>query len=178
LTTMGITGIMLIVLGSYVLNLSKATKQEWIAPFRAIFREKGSYLMLLTAFIYSITATLGKLAILHSSPQSFAVIYFLILTTTMTLFFPFMPGTNARNLMEKPLPAIMSGIVLAGMIFCHTKAISLIEAAYMISVKRTSLIFGVIFGALFFKEEKIKERLIGALIMFCGVFLIVFSDHG
>lgn len=170
----GIFGIILIVAGSYVLNLSKATEQ-WLAPLRAIFKEKGSYLMLLTSSIYSITATLGKLAILHSTPQAFSVIYFLILTASMCLLFPLIPGTKAIDIGARPLPAILSGIILAGMIFCHTTAISLIEAAYMISVKRTSLIFGVIFGAILFKEHSIKERFIGVSIMFCGVVLIVFS---
>ena len=175
LTYPGISGIALIVIGSYVLNLSKALKSEWIAPFRAIFKEKGSYLMLLTSFIYSITATLGKLAIIHSNPQTFSVIYFLILTASMFAIFPFIPGADLRAVVEKPLPGFLSGIILAGMIFCHTTAISLIKAAYMISVKRTSLVFGVIFGALFFKEYSIKERLTGAIIMFSGVVMIILS---
>jgi len=58
------------------------------------------------------------------------------------------------------------------MIFSHTLAISLIQAAYMISVKRTSLLFGVLLGAILFKEREIRERLTGAGIMMCGVLLI------
>jgi uncharacterized membrane protein len=42
----------------------------------------------------------------------------------------------------------------------------------VISLKRTSLLFGVMYGALLFKEEKIKERLIGSVIMITGVLLI------
>jgi drug/metabolite transporter (DMT)-like permease len=41
-----------------------------------------------------------------------------------------------------------------------------------LSVKRTSLLFGVFYGAWWFKEVKIKERLVGAAIMMIGVFLI------
>ena len=51
-------------------------------------------------------------------------------------------------------------------------AISMTNVAYMISLKRTSLLFGVLYGALWFKEEKIAERLMGAIIMILGVFLI------
>jgi drug/metabolite transporter (DMT)-like permease len=66
-TPLGIAGILCIVTGAYFLNLSQARTgpQE---PFRAIFREPGSALMLLVSFIYSITSTLGKLAVLHSNP--------------------------------------------------------------------------------------------------------------
>ncbi|MBK5099793.1 MAG: EamA family transporter [Desulfobacteraceae bacterium] len=167
----GLIGIALIVVGSYFLNLS-SVKHQWIAPFRAIFKEQGSWLMLLTALIYSLTATIGKLAIQHSSPQFFAVTYFLFFALFVIALFPIMPGVKAVNAIKKPLPAAIAGMVLGTMIFSHTLAISLIEAAYMLSVKRSSLLFGVLFGALLFKEEKVRERLLGASIMMCGVLII------
>jgi uncharacterized membrane protein len=58
------------------------------------------------------------------------------------------------------------------MILSHTLAISLIQAAYMISVKRTSLLFGVVLGAIFFNEKHFSERFLGSAIMVCGVLLI------
>ena len=171
----GIIGIILILIGSYVLNLSWV-KYEWLAPLRAIFKEQGSWLMLLTSLIYSFTATLGKLAIEHSSPQFFAVTYFLIFSLLLFFLFPFIPGTKIGNLVRRPFPGIMAGLVLAVMIFSHTLAISLIQAAYMLSVKRSSLLFAVLFGAVFFKEKNIKERMLGASIMMTGVCMIGFFN--
>ena len=167
----GISGIFLIVAGSYTLNLS-SIRQKWLAPFEAIFKEQGSWLMLLTALIYSLTATLGKLAIQHSSPQFFGVTYFLLFTLLVIALFPVMPGAKSINLIKKPLPGAIAGMVLATLIFSHTAAISLIQAAYMLSVKRSSLLFGVLFGAVVFKEENIRQRLLGAAIMMCGVLII------
>lgn len=167
----GILGITLIVTGSYVLNLSGA-KHGWISPFRAIFREQGSWLMLLTALIYSFTATIGKLAIKHSSPEFFGMTYFLFFAVFVICLFPVMPGANSLNLIKKPLPGIAAGLVLCTMIFSHTFAISMVEAAYMLSVKRSSLIFSVLFGALLFDEERIGERLSGAAIMMCGILVM------
>ena len=167
----GLTGISLIIVGSYLLNLS-SVKHEWLAPVKAIFKEQGSWLMLLTALIYSVTATLGKLAIIHSSPQFFAVTYFLFFTIFVILLFPIMPGAKITHLFKRPVLGVIAGMILATMIFSHTLAISMIEAAYMLSVKRSSLLFSVLFGALFFKEKKIKERLFGASIMMCGVLMI------
>jgi drug/metabolite transporter (DMT)-like permease len=170
----GLAGITLIVVGSYFLNLSSAKKQ-WLAPFRAIFKEQGSWLMVLTALIYSLTATIGKLAIQHSSPQFFAVTYFLFFTVFVACLFPIMPGVKPANIIRKPFPGIIAGMLLATMIFSHTLAISLIEAAYMLSVKRSSLLFGVLFGVILFKEGKVKERLLGASIMMAGVLIIGLS---
>jgi len=171
LNNYGTAGIVLIVVGSYALNLSSA-KHEWLAPVLAIFKKQGSWLMLLTALIYSLTATIGKLAIQHSSPQFFGVTYFLFFTIFVIALFPIMPGARITNLFKKPLQGSIGGMVLAAMVFSHTFAISLIQAAYMLSVKRSSLLFGVLFGALLFKEEKIRERLFGACIMMCGVLII------
>ena len=68
-------GIMLVALGSYTLNLHKM-KYALLEPVKAIFREKGSVMIILVAFIFSITASLGKIAIDHSSPLFFGSFYF------------------------------------------------------------------------------------------------------
>ncbi|MBI5755622.1 MAG: hypothetical protein HZA12_01740 [Nitrospirae bacterium] len=44
--------------------------------------------------------------------------------------------------------------------------------AYMISVKRCSLIFSVIYGWTLFNEINITERLIGSILMIGGVVAI------
>ncbi|MCF8061293.1 MAG: DMT family transporter [Deltaproteobacteria bacterium] len=174
LSLQGILGIALVVVGSYVLNLSHA-RERWLAPIFAVFREQGSWLMLLTSFIFSFTATLGKVAILHSSPPFFGVTYFLCVLGLMLLISPAVPGVRAAHLFLRPGPAMIIGLSTAVMVFSHTYAISLVEAAYMLSIKRTSLLFGVILGGLVFREVRIRERLLGAFIMLTGVFLIALS---
>jgi drug/metabolite transporter (DMT)-like permease len=175
LTPRGILGIGLVAAGSYVLNLSDARKQ-WLAPILAVFREQGSWLMLLTSFIFSFTATLGKVAILHSSPPFFGVTYFLSVLGLLLLISPFVPGVRAGNLFLRPRHGLVVGLATATVVFSHTYAISLVEAAYMLSIKRTSLLFGVVLGGLVFRETRIRERLLGALIMLTGVFLIALSS--
>jgi len=79
----GIAGIILMAAGSYSLNLHRI-REDLFAPFRAIWREKGSVMMVAVAFIYSFTSALGKLAIEHSSPIFFGAIYFFLLTIFFT----------------------------------------------------------------------------------------------
>jgi len=59
------------------------------------------------------------------------------------------------------------------MVASHMLAINLTNVAYMISVKRTSVIIGVLYGYFLFQERHIKERLAGAIIMFTGFVMIV-----
>jgi drug/metabolite transporter (DMT)-like permease len=168
----GFCGIILIIVGAYFLNLSK-TRYGLLDPLMAIFREPGSRLMLLVSFLYAFTSTIGKLAIIHSNPYFFGIIYNIALLMLLTLFLPAAAKAEpVKNLFRRPLIGLILGALVATTIFSHMLAISMTNVAYMISLKRTSLLFGVLYGAIWFKEEKIAERLTGAVIMILGVFLI------
>ncbi|MGO9137818.1 MAG: EamA family transporter [Syntrophales bacterium] len=168
----GFCGIILIIIGAYFLNLSK-TSYGILAPLMAVFREPGSRLMLLVSFLYAFTSTIGKLAIIHSNPYIFGIIYNAALALLLTLFLPAVLNAEpVKNLIRRPIIGLILGALVATTIFSHMLAISMTNVAYMVSLKRTSLLFGVLYGALWFKEEKIAERLSGAIIMITGVFLI------
>ena len=167
-------GIFLIALGSYTLNIHKA-RHSLLEPVKAVFREKGSLMMIGVALIFSVTSSLGKLAITNSSPVFFGSFYFILLTMVFT------PIALSKNkglfkITRKdigPLAAI--GITYSMMILCHMLAMSMVNVAYMISVKRTSLLFSILYGHVLFKEEKIAEKAVGGIIMFAGFLLIVLS---
>ena len=67
------------------------------------------------------------------------------------------------------------GLSQAVMVLSHMWAINLITAAYMIAVKRTSLVFSVIYGKFIFREKEIAQRLAGASLMVLGVGLILIA---
>lgn len=175
LSLTGITGIFLIVLGSYGLHL-KSMRSGWLAPFRAVFQERGSVLMLIVAFIYSITSVLGKLAIMHSNPFFFAGFYYIVhgifASLVLSVFFRAFPWEVVR---KSPGGVFWVGIAQTAMVITHMWAISLAPAAYMIAVKRLSVLFGVVLGGVIFREEDLPIRFLGAGFMVAGVFLIVLS---
>jgi len=61
------------------------------------------------------------------------------------------------------------------MIITHMEAMNLTKVAYMISVKRTSLLMSVMYGYFLFQEKHMKGRFVGALLMFIGFVLVVSS---
>ncbi len=173
LSLQGILGILLIVVGSYSLNL-KDLRTGWWAPFQAVFRERGSWLMLLVAFIYALTSVLGKLAIQHSNPLFFASFYFVVhglfATIVLALVLRVYPWQVVK---QSPKGVLWVGLAQTAMVITHMWAISLAPAAYMIAVKRLSVLFGVVLGGVVFREREITMRLFGASLMVVGVFLIV-----
>ncbi|HJO56158.1 MAG TPA: hypothetical protein QF423_05745 [Candidatus Scalindua sp.] len=42
----------------------------------------------------------------------------------------------------------------------------------MVQVKRLSILFGVIYGVILFRETNIRERLLGATVMVSGIIMI------
>ena len=70
----GVFGIGFVVAGSYALHSAEVT-HGYLAPFRAIFKEPGSWLMLIVSLLYSVLAVLGKKAIQHSSPVFFGFFF-------------------------------------------------------------------------------------------------------
>jgi len=175
----GFVGILLVASGAYLLNIH-TIRYGILEPLRAIRRERGSLLMIVVAFIFSITSNLGKIAIQHTNPLFFSIFYIILLSIVLL---PIMLFKNYRRQSEfnsrikfsnllKEKNFFIIGICYAIMVISHFKALMLIEVPYMISVKRTSLIFGIILGAIFFKEANIKEKLIGGIIMIIGLILI------
>jgi drug/metabolite transporter (DMT)-like permease len=167
-------GIAIMAIGGYMLNFHKM-KHSLIEPIKSIFREKGSVLIIIVAFIFSITASLGKLAIEHSSPVFFGSFYFVLVFIAFTPI-AFLKSRQPMKIMKKEVKALASiGSTYGMMIFFHMIAVSMSNVAYMVSIKRTSLLFSVVFGHFMFKEEKITEKAIGAVIMFIGFVWIVLS---
>jgi drug/metabolite transporter (DMT)-like permease len=173
----GFAGILLIVSGAWVLNLESGNQITWRqlhAPLTAIARNKGSRLMILAAILYSFTATGSKAAMQYMPPEQFGPLYFAIVgTVSLALFSLQQPGIG-RVIWRRPAATLLIGILMGIMVFTHFIAIQKVEVAYMIAVKRTSLLFGILYGALLFKEQGLTIHLIAGCLMVAGIALIVF----
>lgn len=167
----GASGIVLIAAGSYVLNI-RDIGRGLLEPLRAIGRERGSVMMLAVAAIYSITSSLGKVAINHSSALFFGATYYIVFPLAYTPFA--LPRIKEFRLAKGGLRTLLIiGLLNAVMICMHMLAMSMTQVAYMISVKRVSLLFSVLYGYVLFSEGRMRERAPGALLMFAGFVLVV-----
>ena len=181
----GLAGIMTTVFGAYVLHMrATGTKGGLLAPFKSLATNKGARYMVMVAILYSMTSCLGKRAIQLSSPVFFAPFYFSLLGITFPFFYLIYSKETAMGYVKgivhaKIIPKdvlfalVATGVLQAVMIYSHMIAISLANVAYMITVKRTSLLFNIVFGAVFLGERPIAPRLLGGGLMLFGVFLVM-----
>jgi drug/metabolite transporter (DMT)-like permease len=172
----GFSGILLVVIGAWLLNLKSAQRgirRKVLAPFRAITSERGSRLMLAVAAIYSLTSVTSKGALLHVTPEFFGPFYFVLLGTASAVVFASRDVSSWRALTLHPVAHLGIGLFMAAMVVTHFYAIAHIEVAYMVAVKRTSLLFGMLYGAWLFDERGLQKNLVAGLLMVLGVLLIV-----
>ncbi|HMB01859.1 MAG TPA: EamA family transporter [Spirochaetota bacterium] len=168
----GITGVLLIVTGSYFLEI-KNIRQGITAPLRALWHNPGARLMLLNTVLWSISTCFAKKAILAGSPLAFTFLF------QLTIFFIYLPFIIIKKISltdlkkEKGMRIIvLIGFFMALANVSQNVAISLIPAVYVIALKRLDLLFNILFGKFFFREKKFAQRLTAGLIMLTGSVIV------
>jgi drug/metabolite transporter (DMT)-like permease len=185
--------VLLVVAGAWLLNMRHARLCEPAqlgAPLFAIFHEPGSRMMLTVALIFSSPPPWARRCWSTCRPEQFGPFYFRAARPGDA---PALVSAGAR-----PPWMLRAGegghahrgsrcgafggargrcITVAAlngvMIVTHFAALARVEVAYMVAVKRTSLLFGILYGALLFREPGLRSHLAAGVIMVVGVAAIV-----
>lgn len=173
-TFLGLIGVLLIVFGAYELNIKKQ-KLGYFEPFKSLYKEKGTRLMLLVALIWSLSSNIDKIGVQNSSPIFWIIASRLFIAPIMILIVIYKSKKKLLNVFQNYKKLLPIGFFLSLTLITQMIALNLTLVSYVIAIKRTSIIFSVLFGYLIFKEKNIKDRLIGATIMVLGVVLITLS---
>lgn len=167
-------GILLVTVGAYILNGDLA-RENFAAPVRALVSNRGSRRMLMVAVIWSVTSALGKKGVTIYGAIPFGMVLLLGVVIIFGIIAA-MRWNAPRVRVDVSVPALgfflLGGMVMAGAEATHFLSISLAPTACMIAVKRLSLVFGVLMGWLWFREQNIRYRLLGGVIMVTGVFFM------
>lgn len=170
---LGITGIVLIVIGSYVLHLREGCKSFW-EPFKRLIGEKGVRYMLMVAVIFSISGNLDKVGVIHSSPFMWLFMLHFMLTITLGMIM-LKSSSSVGEQIKGAWPFLAAIGVCSGLaLIFQMTAIEMTLVPYLIAVKRTSVIMTSLFGLFLFKEKGMRERLMGVVLMVLGVLMISF----
>jgi len=179
-------GILLVVAGAWLLHLERDRQglclspasspfqwRSWLRPMSAMFYHPGSRQMLLVALLYSLTSVLGKGAMRYLAPETFGAFYFILLGLAALALFALPTPSLLKRLWRRPWAVLAVAGINAFMVYTHFLALARIEVAYMIAVKRTSLLFGILYGALWFRERGLSRHLAAGLLMVAGILLIL-----
>jgi drug/metabolite transporter (DMT)-like permease len=170
--TVGTAGILLIVVGAYILNLDKLN-EGFLAPLHAIVGERGSLLMFIAAILWGISATADKVAMINSSPLFYLVAFDLLF---LILYIPVLRARASGHLRKavSSTPQLLVFALLGVlMMFFQLAALRTGLVSYVIAIKRAGMVFSILLGYFFFGEGHLKIRLMAAALMVTGVCCIV-----
>ncbi len=171
---LGIAGMVLIVLGCYVL-FYHPDQEDILAPFRRLMKARGSRYMLIVAVLYSIGGNVDKIGMKASSPLLWSV----SLNTAVAIVAAVMMMVKVREPMRQ-VKRVWPWLVLLGFFMAlgflvQMNALKIAIVPYVIAVKRTSIILTALWGVLFLKEQGGRERILAVILMVLGVFVISFA---
>ena len=170
----GLGGVLLVAIGSFIILKSansytvEQSKGKKSSDMRAVF------LMILSSLIYSFTSVLGRYLTLHLDPIFFGSTYMLTNSIIFSAIFLLLRKEKV-NLIKPDTLSLLIGATMGIAVITHFVAISKIEAAYMISIKRTSILFSIVLGKIFLQDKEFRKRFEGALLMLLGVIVISFA---
>lgn len=169
----GLAGILLVFAGAWLLNINEF-REGWHRPLTAPLRQRSARLMLLAASIYAFTGVFSRAPLAFLPPTFLGALYFTLVGVTAWI------GLDPRGRVLRTLPwrnvwlwATVGWMTL--MIVTHFVALVGVKTAYMLAVKRTSLLWGIVLGALWLGEPDLRRNLLAGGVMVAGVALIALA---
>ncbi len=176
LSTIGICGILLVILGTYGAQLQRLSLRELIRPFMNLGDSSVRY-ALLAGFVYSWGSVAEKVGVREYSPLLFT--YFLVLAMlllmTANLLRPKYRPQIMAELKEHWGLILLSGPIIMASFLTFRYGLSLSPMSYAVPVRQVSILVGVMIGILFLHEPCGRYRLLGALTIMVGAILIRLS---
>ena len=158
-----------------------STSTGWgsLRNFLAIFRKPGPRRMLTVAFIYSLSSNFDKIGVQHSSPLFWSLSIASVMTIGFLLLLRLLPQQHIDAPHKRTLGILfLIGLFQAIGLLVHNTALSLGPVPSVIAIKRSSILFAVMWGVIFLRERHVGERLAGALLMMIGIGILGFGQTG
>ena len=170
----GVSGILLVAAGVYIINMRRISGADLLAPIKSIAGDRATQFAFLTLIAVAFYSIVDKMAVADLHPILFA---FLQLFCGMCFYTPFILCRKNTGMIRNEWHTGWKRIILAGAIGITGYSLILIaftieRVSYIVGLRQISIVFAVLMGSHLLKEKHRGIRLAGALIIFSGGFLI------
>lgn len=174
-STAGFGGILLVVLGAYLLGCSE-DRSSILAPFAALWRDPGARSALLVAVLWSFTANIDKICIRASDELTYSAIFAAGMSLGCLPFFLRRSNRAAEVGLwrESIFLLIALGVTYAIQAGAHMTAIVTVPVPYVVAIKRGGVLIGVIHDIIR-GERGIAWSAGGGILVLIGVIIIIFA---
>lgn len=169
LSAAGIAGVLIVVSGSYLLNLKGL--DSIFSPFKVMFKEKSILMMLGVALIWGISSSFHKIGVQQTNPFFWGVMEIGLIVVFLLPFAMVQESSFSRS-MTKIKKAFWPAVFSALTVLSYYWAIDVGPVAYVSSVRRLGVLFSMLAGMFFFKERLGPTSFSGGMIMIFGAVII------
>ncbi len=178
-TTLGVVGILLILVGSYFFIDRASTPRDRHTAMQ-LFKDRGVQFRLAALLFSATEAIFLKKALLLSSPLITFVFWCILGALVASIFGLFLLKAGIQSdigTFKQKTPTYLLLAVTTGLMQLSTLyAFGVMQVGYSLALFQTSALLSVVFGYKFFREQNVVRRLVGASIMVLGaIFIVVFG---
>ena len=169
-----IFGALITLIGTYVLNVSNA-KEGFLKPFKLLFENKASILMISSVLLGSVVVVFDKLAINNTFPQKTT---FVLLVENILLIIGLLPVLYLGNrkftqqIFNNKKLFVTLGALNAISTTLGFSAVGGGNVGVVSTILKAQLLFVLLFSLIFFNDRPKLETILGSMIMILGVVLI------
>ncbi len=169
----GVGGILLILIGTYCVQLRRLNFDEVLRPFRDL-SDPSVRAALAAGFIYSVGAVIDKTGVMAYSPLYFTylLVMWMLLLMSLNLLRPCYRGRILPEWRQSRLLVLLSGPVMMASFLSFRYGLQLAPMSYAVPARQVSLLIGVLIGTFLLGETCGRIRFTAALLILSGVFLI------
>lgn len=173
LKPLGVFGILLVIFGTYSVQLQRLTLNELLRPFKDL-RSSSVQAALAAGFIYSIGSISEKTGVKNYSPLYFTYLLVILMLALMTINLarPKYRQQILAECREHWRLILCSGPVMMASFITFRYGLNLAPVSYAVPVRQVSILVGVLIGIVFLRESFGRVRLMAAMMILAGAVLI------
>lgn len=173
-THTGVTGILLITFGIYLINLKTFDKKGFLEPAKSLLKERYTQFAFLALIGVTAYSLIDKVGVNYVHPLIYAII---IGITTSILFgiyiFSKKPRDKIVSTWKNSRKSILINSLIAGINYpLILFALTMSPVSYVTGLRQIGVIFAVLLGGHVLKESHKWIRLTASFIIFVGAILI------
>jgi len=177
LTFLQITGMFLLMIGTYTLQIKTKEKQKLLDPIKSFFKSKAYYYIIAALILFTTTSILDK-AILKNFKlplNAFMGFQHLFLAIIFIIFIISTKKTCQLKSAIKFSWTLILTISIFTIIYRYTQlsAVKITPVALVLSIKRISVFFAVLIGGKLFQEHDLLIRTLATGIMIVGAVMVI-----
>ena len=172
LTGLQVVGILTIVFGTYFLEMKKGSP---LAPLQKIFASEKIHYVIFSTIGYSILAVLSKYILGFVDPITY-IFSQLFISGAFVFLLSMFKGLSVKNIISGIRGHRLAILIIAISMFVaqifEILAFADGEASLVMPIIRCWTLLATVFGGAFFREGRMKNKIIASIIMLIGVFII------